>query len=304
MRAAYLVIPCVLALALAGCGPSGDGGGGPNVMQQYKEAGQNANPEIAATQLVRVAYLLKRAGDGATAERAANDAARRAGEIKDAGGKAMAFKDVAAVQGFLSMRTETKTSLKAAQAAAEQMEAGDRKAEVLGRVGVIYGNSLNDADSARYWLEEAEKAVEAAADPVAKTRGLITVAGYFNLWTAEEGKAGAERLTKEAQAAAAAIANPRDKAGALGDIAAKLDQMKKTAEAKAMYDEALTVARAIPEDFSHAFALCDLVEKMTKSRPQEAITLLGEAEKVADTVKDPGLKTQAREQVSRLKRDL
>jgi tetratricopeptide (TPR) repeat protein len=293
-----------IGLTAAGCGGGGGGGGGGNIQADYSAALKDTNPESSASALVRVSKAFKGAGDSAGAERAANDAFQKAADIKDAGAQAIAFRDVASQMGQLGMRNETRAALKKAEETGKALTDAPRKAEVLGQVGVVYGRDLKDADQAKYWLGEAEKAVTAAADPQEKARGMMSVAYYYNKWDSPDSKAAAERLAASAREEAMKIEKSRDKIDTLSDIGQRLDQMKKSDEAKAIFDESLKLARETADPVQKAHALCAVSKGMAWGRKTEARALLDEAYGVADKAQDSSLKTEVLSTINQQKNEL
>ncbi len=286
-RMTAMLLMMVLALAVAGCG-GGGGGGAPSLMTQLTAAIKREDPELAAKELVQLAYDFKKAGDASHAEQAANQAVKRAGEIKDPPTQARALASAANACGYLGLKTEAKGALKQAQPVAEKLEPGERKTEVLALIGLVYGKYLSEPDNAKYWYEKAEEAVKAMPDPFSKTMGLISIAASYGRWDSAEGKAGVERMVEEARGMAGTI--PEDKTDdekkqkveALAAIASKLDVLKKNDEAKAAFDDALKIARGIGDPIKKGHGLVDVATSMSATRKGDALTVLNEAEQFND----------------------
>ncbi|HEY1067800.1 MAG TPA: hypothetical protein VGE52_16880, partial [Pirellulales bacterium] len=152
---------------------------------------------------------------------------------------------------------------------------------------------IGEADTAKAAFAESEKLADEETDASRKILLLLDVAGAFN--TAEL-TSEAERVEGKALEAAKAIENPQARATSIAEVAAKQVSMKKTDAGKKTFEEAVTVAKEIPDAEPQAYALIGIADLMGRcGLKQSGVDTLKIAEKTEEKITAAGVRTSVKE---------
>jgi len=277
----------VLCLFLTGCGGGGKSGGG-SLSDQYRKAMQITNPTARVTQLLAVAKKQEKAGDVLGADQSLASAAAAAESIEDANGRAIALNRVASDMARMGRPSEAKNLLKGVRKACEKIDDPEAKVPVLTRMSYMYGKYLDGQDAASIYLKNCEEIAGTISRPEGKIEAMLEVAlTYYGLGDQEK----TQSLIDQSLEDALALEDARKRADSIANAAAMLSKMKKTDEAKTVFQEAQTKAGEIEDPLSQAHALVHLGEKLTESGLKGAAhKILVQAEEVADKVTDQSMR--------------
>jgi hypothetical protein len=162
----------VLAAPLCGCGAKKKKPGA-TVAERIKKAKADKTPGGPARELVKVARSQFKNGDRSGAIKTLAEAKAAVPEDADAVIFAPRLVDVAGLYAELAERKPAKESLEAATLLVKRLEDPVTRAQLLARIGVVYGaktGGLGDTSTAKKRLEEAASAGAAAFRVVIRSR--------------------------------------------------------------------------------------------------------------------------------------
>jgi hypothetical protein len=260
-----------------------------SLTEQYQDALRVSDPAVRSRRLAAVAEMQHEAGDLLGSESSLAAASDAAHAVSDPASRAIALIKLAGVYVRLEQGPRgMQTLLAGAGKAADEISDADAKVPVLADLAVATGQQLKDVAAADAYLTTAEDAATSIALPLTKVTALAKIAGAYGKI---EQPADAERLVAAALDLARNREDPRTRCDCLAEIAAAQYALKLTESATATFLEAEQAAAAIAAPDSRAYALLNLAE-MAKSagRPGDSQRLLGQAEEVARTVRDPSIR--------------
>jgi tetratricopeptide (TPR) repeat protein len=291
----------VLCLFLTGCGGGGSSGGG-SLSDQYRKAMQITNPTARVTQLLAVATRQDQAGDMFGADQSLASAAAAAESIEDAKGRAIALNRVASDMARMGRRSDAKNLLKGVRKACDGIDDPETKVPVLTRMSYMYGKYLDAPDIASAYLKNCEEIAETISRPEGRIEAMLEVA-YTHFGLGDEEKT--QGLIDQSLEAARALEDARKRADSIANAAATLSKMKKTEEAKTVFQEAQAKTDEIEDPLSQAHALVHLGDKLIESGfTGAAQKILEQAEDVADTVTDASMRRPLMDKIFAARRRL
>jgi len=302
----FRCIPAILLIVtflvvLPGCGSS-KSSDGPSFTQQVADAKQEADPDVRARSLMRIARSQAAAGDDFGAEDTLNLAAEACSQVEDAASRAGVTSILAEERARLGKPPDGRKAVRAALAAAGKIEDVQLKAGALARAARAQV-ATEDKDGATATLKRAEELAGQLQEAQSKVPVLTSVAvGYAAM---DKGRAEADRVIASALALAATIEDARDRCVAFVQVAGRQTTMKQRSEAEKSFDLALQAAREIESPYGRTYVFCDLAESLSEAGfHAETHKLLKEADDLASQIPEPDLQRESTQRVRTLKGQL
>jgi tetratricopeptide (TPR) repeat protein len=290
-----------LGWLLVGCG-GGGGDEGPSLTEQYRAALATPSPGGRVIKLVEVAKAQHDAGDASGAEQSLRDAAEAAGEITDDPyGLAMAFNDIAEMQGRCRLKGKAKDSIGQVRNALDKIEDPKQRVAVLSKMALTYGLYLDNKTAAEVRMDQAKELVDELEQPADKVDGLMDLAQSLQKMEMTE---QADGMVEAAIEAAKTIEHPRDRCDAVIAVASRLVTMNQKEKAVARFEEAIAATEAIEAPASQAHALAEIGLAMGRAGMYDrAEALFQQASDLAyDKVTDAGLQAEITQKLDRYRR--
>jgi tetratricopeptide (TPR) repeat protein len=299
----YLLGAWMLGVSLVvatGCGGGDDksGGSGGSFQKRYDSAMKEKNPDQQARKLLKLAYDQEQGKDSAGAKQSLKSATSAAEKVTDPLGRSAIYTQLASTQAKLDNPADARSALRIAKKAIDELDSVETQASSLCAVAEVEGVRLKKPDDAVDTLRGVEKMAAKVEDPLGQARVLASAAATY-------GKVGekkdAARVLESALALAQAVEDPVQRADAMTLVAKAQTGMKQTGAAVDTLNLATESARTIQNKYGQALALADIAEALSKAgQAAEAHKLLEEADKVADSIREPDLQQQAMKRVREL----
>ncbi len=292
----------LLAVAIAGCS-GGEEPGKPNLTQQYQQTLNVSDARSRAIRLIQIAYAQDKGGDVQGAQDSLSAAAAAARAIENKAEKAETLASVAYADGTIGWIVEASKLVKELRSSIAEVENKEVAAATTAKMAVVYGKHLNNAAAADSYIKQAEALAGEVESPEGRAAALLAVAGrYHELDQTDEGR----RVAAAAWELARTVEDLRARADALAEVGARLHRLGRQDQALAAFDEAVTAADSIAENYlSQSYALLNIVAKLAAAgQKQQALVVLDKSEKASEKIQDQGLKgplmTKLHQQRSRL----
>lgn len=306
LASCLLLVLCglVVVAPLAGCG----GGtkkkkkGSMTIAERLKRAEADSTPGGPARELAKVARLQLTSGDKEGAKATLKKALDSIPATADATIFAPRLVDIAAASAAAADKAAARKAIDRAVAMADGIGDAVTRAELLAKVGAVYGakeGGLGDAGKARDALAKAADLV--MSDDVAerfRPQALAAVAlGYANANLAGEAKAVIEKL----ETMATSLEELRPKAEALAAAANVHAKSGDKEKAASLLAEAAKAAKDIDGAANKTYALIAVANAMKAAGDRKgAAGLAAEAEKTASKISDPEQQKEAMQEVRTL----
>ena len=283
---------------LPGCGSS-KSSDGRSFTQQVADAKQEADADRRAKKLMRIARSQAKAGATVGAEKTLTLAADACEQVEDAATRAGVTSILAEEWVRLGNRSDGRNAVRAALAAAGEIEDVQLKAKKLARAARAQVVT-EDTDGATATLKRAEELAGQLQEAKSKVPVLTSVAvGYAAM---DKGRAEADRVIAAALALAATIEDARDRCDAIAQVADRQSAMKQSSAAEKSFDLALQAAREIESPYGRTYVFCDLAESLSEAGLHaKAHKLLKEADDLASKIPEPDLQRESIQRVRTLK---
>ncbi len=299
----FRCLPAILLIVtfcavLPGCGSS-KSSDEPSFKQQVADAKLEADADLRAKALMRIARSQAAAGDDFGAEDTLNLATEACEQVEDAASRAGVTSILAEERVRLGKPRDGRKAVRAALAAAGEIEDVQLKAKKLARAARAQV-ATEDKDGATATLKQAEQLAGQLQEAKSKVPVLTSVAAGYDAM--DKGRAEADRVIAAALELAATIEDARDRCDAFVEVAGRQSTMKQRSAAEKSFDRALESAREIESLYSRTYVFCDLAESLSEaSFHVKTHKLLKEAEEFAVKIPEPDLQSESIQRVRTLK---
>ncbi|MFT5526927.1 MAG: tetratricopeptide (TPR) repeat protein [Pirellulaceae bacterium] len=291
----FVVIALTLTVVV-GCG--GKKGGGQSLTAQYEKAMKLGSPDAKSKQLLKIGEQQAKAGDSGGANKSFIAAGSAAEEITLPRLRAEILSEVAKAEGQRGKGLRAEEMLKKARDAYNAIEAVHDRIPAIANCAEVFALHLDSAAKGKGELLEAEDLIASITEPQLKIQAAGRIAAaYFTINREKDGV----RVLDSTTASAEAIADARQKADALLQIASILAEAKQTDKGKEILASAITAIGTIEDVQSKAFALTNLAEsQLAFGEKTAARASLDEASTLAEKV-EASLRGDLTDRIERVK---
>jgi tetratricopeptide (TPR) repeat protein len=293
VRSIFLAALSAALLVSGGCGESKQGG--KSLRAQAEQARKNPNPDPRARKLAQIALDQFKAGDASGTADTLAEAVHACEEIKDPISRSGTLTYVARVEARSGARAQAVSLLKQAREQADKIPSIEVRASTFAKIGRAEGSELHDVSAAAATLKAAEELAGQIADTKSQAVILVEVAeAYMKAGQSAE----TQRLLDAALKIAQSIDDPAKRAAALGEVATGQEPLLEKGAPRSAFEAASQAAREVTSDYGRVITMADIAKRLKDARrPAEAEKMLDEAKAVLPKISEVDLQKEADEKI-------